>query len=248
MKKLLFLLITLLSIQLVSSQQLDQKTLTRLKVKLKRVQKAYDKSNYQDALDLVKEIEKITSKGSFPDVQNWKVKAMLGMGYYEDAKKELDILYGLNPSDEIIDEMADYESKFEVEDVFKEIIKLIETSCLIGVGTMEETSNMYVSNIDFTNFTFNHNYTTNKNRNVVIFVDFKNVSPIKTHLSNILCFNKKIKGTFHGRKFNFELGLVGLCEKENSVAWKFGGDCDDKNRKGKLRRLANYFYKLYKNQ
>lgn len=111
MKKIIIVLVLLISNQVLIGQDLDKKTLAKIKVKLITAENSYKKGNYTITLTKIKEIEGVVGKNTYEDIQNLKVKALIGRRDFESAGIELEKLYGMDPSDEIITDIANYEDK-----------------------------------------------------------------------------------------------------------------------------------------
>lgn len=113
MKQILILItLTLFSLQVIS-QGLDTRTKNQVKTKFLNAKKQYENKDYDGALDKIDEIDEILVGKPLASVQNLKVKALIGNGEFEKAKKELYILEGLNLSDGIIEDIAAYSPKIE---------------------------------------------------------------------------------------------------------------------------------------
>jgi len=112
MTKKLTILFLFLS-ALAFGQGIDEKTQSIIKVKYMAAQKAYGLGQYYTTLSKVSEIETLLNGQKNPTVQNLKVKALIGDGQYQKAKKELDVLYGLKPSAKISADIASYEGKID---------------------------------------------------------------------------------------------------------------------------------------
>ena len=113
MKKILLVLFLLIGNQVLIAQDLDKKTLAKIKVKLITAENSYKKGSYTNTLTKIKEIERIVGEYTYEDIQNLKIKALIGQSKYDKAKKELDALYEMDPSDEIITDIASYEDKID---------------------------------------------------------------------------------------------------------------------------------------
>tara|TARA_R110002033_G_scaffold37974_1_gene77155 strand:- start:5662 stop:7608 length:1947 start_codon:yes stop_codon:yes gene_type:complete len=111
MKKIIFILITICCFQVIQSQNIDEATVNKIRVKLIGAEKLYEQRKYHETLDKIKEIEAISEGLKSAKIQNLKVKAYLGWGVFQSAKVELDKLYKMNPNDAIIKDIASYESK-----------------------------------------------------------------------------------------------------------------------------------------
>lgn len=97
----------------MQAQELDKKTLAKVRVKLITAENSYKEGKYYSTLSKIREIEAIVGENAYEDIQNLKVKALIGNRSFEDAKKELDKLYEMDPSDEIITDIASYEDKID---------------------------------------------------------------------------------------------------------------------------------------
>ncbi|GAA4892531.1 hypothetical protein GCM10023311_16280 [Flaviramulus aquimarinus] len=115
MKKIILILITACSFSFVQSQNLDQATVNKIRVKLIGAEKLYEQGKYYETLEKTREIEAISKGMKSAKIQNLKVKAYLGLEEFHQSKKELDKLYNMNPNDEIIEDIASYESKIDSE-------------------------------------------------------------------------------------------------------------------------------------
>jgi tetratricopeptide (TPR) repeat protein len=114
MKIYLIIISTLMCIQVGYAQQLDNKTLSKIKVKILTANNHYDKKDYSDALTSIEEAEKLAKGSNSSIIQNLKVKVYIGLERYTDAKITLEKLYNMNPPDNILNEIALYESKIDV--------------------------------------------------------------------------------------------------------------------------------------
>lgn len=109
---LIFITLTFFSLQ-ATSQGLDTRTKNQVKTKFLNAKKQYENKDYDAVLDKIKEIDDLLAGKPLASVQNLKVKAYIGKGKFEKAKKELYILEGLNLSDGIIEDVAVYSPKIE---------------------------------------------------------------------------------------------------------------------------------------
>ncbi len=123
MKK--FTLLLLLATSQLIFAQISNETKNEIRIKFEQAKSNYENKNYQDALGTIEEIEILTNDKRIATAQNLKVKTLIGLKEYGDAKKELDVLKKMNLSTDIIKEIATYESKIpnETEIVAKEETK-----------------------------------------------------------------------------------------------------------------------------
>lgn len=110
MKRIFYIIIFLVSSSVCFSQVSDQ-TKNKIRVKFLKAQKNYEGGNFSEAIKNIKEIESLLGGTKNPTAQNLKVKSLIGAGEYKTAKKELNILYKLNPSSGILQDIASYEGK-----------------------------------------------------------------------------------------------------------------------------------------
>ncbi len=110
MKKIIYTIILLLAVNM-SYSQISEQTKNKIKVKFIRAQENYDSAKYLDAIKNIDEIENLLNGSKNPTAQNLKVKALIGAKQYQKAQKELNILYSLNPSQNILKDIASYEGK-----------------------------------------------------------------------------------------------------------------------------------------
>ncbi len=113
MKNLIIIIIAIIGIQTVQAQQLDQKTINIIKVKLINAKDLYNKGEYYDALKKIEDIETLSKGAKSAKIQNLKVKCYVGKGSYKSAQRELNVLYDMNPSDNILKDIAAYTDKIE---------------------------------------------------------------------------------------------------------------------------------------
>lgn len=111
MKKLILTLVLAVCSFQVGFSQYDEVTESKIKVKFFAAQELLENSEYSKAIEKVKEIEELTGGPKSSVVQNIKVKSYLGLGKYKEAKEELNILYKLSPTDEILKDIASYEDE-----------------------------------------------------------------------------------------------------------------------------------------
>jgi len=113
MKQIIFLLSFTLITYVTVGQGLDQRTKNQIKSKFLNAKTFYENKEYNNVLTKIEEIEVITKGKPLVAIQNLKVKAYIGKGEFERAKKELYILEGLNLSDGVIEDIAAYSPKIE---------------------------------------------------------------------------------------------------------------------------------------
>ncbi|MCL7765362.1 WG repeat-containing protein [Polaribacter sp. Z014] len=114
MKKLIVVLVlALCSFQMGFGQQYDDATQNKIKVKYFAAKEFLENREYSKVIEKVNEIEALTSGPEASIVQNIKVKAYIGIGMYERAKKELSVLYKMNPTNEVLKDISSYESNID---------------------------------------------------------------------------------------------------------------------------------------
>lgn len=113
MKKLFLFIILSLSFQITSAQDLDRKTLAKIKVKLITAENSFSEKQFIKTLQKIKEIENIVGKNTYEDIQNLKVMSLLMLKRFDEAKTELDALYEMDPSDGVLTSIASYSDKID---------------------------------------------------------------------------------------------------------------------------------------
>jgi hypothetical protein len=123
MKKIIFFLTILLCFHFGISQQLDSKTINKIKLKLFTAEELYDKKDFSGALDVIKEIEKITGQDKSAMILILKIKSLFqtylqykkfkkpsdiewSSQYAISTKLAIDKLYELNPNDSMLKELT----------------------------------------------------------------------------------------------------------------------------------------------
>ena len=87
---------------------MDTKTKNKIKVKYFAATDSFEKKKYAETIDKINEIEALTRGVRIPTALNLKIKSLVKLRRYSQAKKELDILEGLELDDAIIRDMAGY--------------------------------------------------------------------------------------------------------------------------------------------
>lgn len=113
MKNILFILITICTLQYSYGQQLDHKTKNIIKVKYFTAKDFYANKEYAKVLVKISEIEELSNGVKSANVQNLKVKTYVSLEEFVNAQKELDVLQGMNLSSNIIKEMSKYSVTIE---------------------------------------------------------------------------------------------------------------------------------------
>lgn len=114
MKKLLILItILIVATQFSFAQELDTRTKNQIKTKFFNAKDYYSNQQYSKVLEKIDEIEGLAGSKILPQVQNLKVKALVGKGEYSKAKQQLFILEGLNLSEDILRDVSQYSPKIE---------------------------------------------------------------------------------------------------------------------------------------
>lgn len=112
MKKLTTLILSMLVAQ-ISYGQIDNTTKNKIKAYYFIAENLYGKGEYSNALDKINEIESLSNGMKMATSQNLKIKTLVKLKEYQKAKRELELLYGLNPSNDIYKEIAEYSSKID---------------------------------------------------------------------------------------------------------------------------------------
>ncbi|PLX13428.1 MAG: hypothetical protein C0598_03630 [Marinilabiliales bacterium] len=114
MKKLIILITVLIAATQVNfAQELDTRTKNQIKTKFFNAKDYYSNQEYSKVLEKIDEIEGLAGSTILPQVQNLKVKALVGKGEFKKAKKQLFILEGLNLSEDILRDISQYSPKIE---------------------------------------------------------------------------------------------------------------------------------------
>lgn len=112
MRILLTLTLFILAAQF-SFGQVDNTTRNKIKAYFLTAEELYKNGEYSKSLDKIIEIESLTNGIKLTTTQNLKIKALIGKGSFQKAKNELDLLYSLNPSDDIFKDIAKYSSDID---------------------------------------------------------------------------------------------------------------------------------------
>lgn len=154
MKKLTTLILFLLAAQF-SYGQLDNTTKNKIKAYYFTAENLYEKGEYSKVLDKIGEIESNGVKVATS--QNLKIKTLVKLKQYQKAKEELDVLYSLNPSKEIYEQIAEYSSvidtgiEFKKNQLTKDAMELKKQNARIdkasfGIKGLSENLGLYVEN------------------------------------------------------------------------------------------------------
>lgn len=135
MKKITYTIILLL-VANVSHSQISEQTKNKIKVQFLRAQDNYKSAKYLDAIKNIDEIENLLNGIRNPSAQNLKVKCLIGAKRYKKAQKELEVLYGLNPSQNILKDIASYE--YKIQEGFKSEKLRIERERLAEIRRKEQ--------------------------------------------------------------------------------------------------------------
>jgi hypothetical protein len=92
----------------VTAQQLDARTASIIKVKFINANKFFEAKNYDKALKKIVEVEKLLAGKSSATALNLKIKIMVAKSEFIAADQALNVLYGLNPSNEILNDISQY--------------------------------------------------------------------------------------------------------------------------------------------
>ncbi|PCK06012.1 MAG: hypothetical protein COA42_17695 [Alteromonadaceae bacterium] len=97
----------------VCAQSLDARTISIIKVKFINANKYFDEKSYDKALAKVVEIEGLLGDKPSPTALNLKIKIMVARGQFIEADQALNNLYGLNLSNEILNDISEYSPTLE---------------------------------------------------------------------------------------------------------------------------------------
>lgn len=96
-----------------TTQQIDNATRNRIRVKFINAEKAFDAGNYKDALAKLQEIDALTGGRKIPTAHALLIKTLFQLEDYDAAARELDALYSGTPSDQVLADIADYAGRIE---------------------------------------------------------------------------------------------------------------------------------------
>lgn len=112
MKKLTTLIL-FLAVTQICFGQLDNATKNKIKVMYLSADNFYKSNEYSKTLNEIDKIESLSNGLKLATAQNLKVKSLIGLNRFKEAQKELNVLYNLNPSSEILADIAQYSSKID---------------------------------------------------------------------------------------------------------------------------------------
>jgi Leucine-rich repeat (LRR) protein len=140
MKKLISALALFLAVIQLGYAQIDTKTKNKIKVKYFAATDSFENKKYEETIEKINEIEVLTKGVKIPTALNLKIKSLVKLNRYEDAKKELNILEGLELDDAIIKDMAVYSGVIETENKKKRdaILKEKENARLALIRKREQ--------------------------------------------------------------------------------------------------------------
>lgn len=112
MKKLTTLIL-FLAVTQICFGQLDNATKNKIKVMYLSADNFYKSNDYTKTLNEIDKIESLSKGLKLATAQNLKVKSLIGLNRFKEAQKELEVLYNLNPSKDILTDIAQYSSVIE---------------------------------------------------------------------------------------------------------------------------------------
>lgn len=112
---ILVILIVMLISSIGFSQNIDNSTINKVKVKFIAAEEYYHNQDYKNTLVKILEIEGLMKNTIIPTALNLKIKALVGLRKYSEAKKELNTLETLNLDDAILKDMSVYSTKIDTE-------------------------------------------------------------------------------------------------------------------------------------
>jgi len=114
MKQTIFLIVILfINGFAASGQGMDTRTKNQIKAKYYSAKDLFEKKEYREVIEKVEEIDVMLGGNTLATAQNLKVKAYIGLEEFEQAKKELYILEGLNLSESVIKDISNYSLTIE---------------------------------------------------------------------------------------------------------------------------------------
>jgi TonB family protein len=112
MKYICFTLMLALGSTGISAQQLDARTISKIKVKFINANNFFEAKDYDKALQKISEVEALLGKPSATAL-NLKIKIMVARGQYVKAEQVLDKLYDLSPNGKVLEDIAVYSTVIE---------------------------------------------------------------------------------------------------------------------------------------
>ena len=97
----------------VFGQTLDTRTQNQVKAKFLFANELFEQKKYNDVFEKVEEIEAILNGVQLASLLDLKVKTLISLGRYQEAKDALFILEGLELSEDIIKNLGEYSEKIE---------------------------------------------------------------------------------------------------------------------------------------
>jgi Leucine-rich repeat (LRR) protein len=97
----------------VFAQELDQATLNKVKVHFFSAEKSFRQQQYQETLQKITEIQKLTKNAPSANILNLKVKTLIQLKQFKKAETTLQHLYQLKLSDAIVNDISNYNPKLE---------------------------------------------------------------------------------------------------------------------------------------
>lgn len=103
----------LLTFHLGYSQNIDNATKNKIRVKFITAEEHYNNNNYKNTLEKINEIEQLLGNTILPTALNLKIKALVGLREYTEAKKELTTLENLELDEAILKDISVYSTKID---------------------------------------------------------------------------------------------------------------------------------------
>lgn len=111
MKSLITLTFVVLFSQTVISQ--SNTTMNKARAMYSTAELLYESGKYTKVIEKIEAIETLLNGSKLESAQNLKIKALVASGQFQKAQKELNILYSLEPDDDIFKDIAQYSIKID---------------------------------------------------------------------------------------------------------------------------------------
>ena len=95
------------------AQEFDQRTQNQIAARYRTASELYAQNRYADALAKIVELERMAGTTRLPTAQNLKIKILVAMERFADARAALDELYELQMSAAILGDVAEYEPRID---------------------------------------------------------------------------------------------------------------------------------------
>lgn len=117
------LVIALLSFNLGFGQEMDNATKNKIRVKFITAEEHYSNRDYKNTLVKMEEVERLLGDVTLPTALNLKIKALVGLKRFIEAKKAVSSLENMELDDAILQDMAIYSTTID-EGVEREKIRI----------------------------------------------------------------------------------------------------------------------------